>query len=205
MDDEVIPCGGTLILLGEGGAETHVTYVSDSSGPAGDPAAAEVRRGEAQRVREFLRFATSTELGHPDGRLFKHEAAIAADLADQLSRLKPDLLLCPFPADSHSDHMSCAACVADAARAAGWDGAIWAYEVWTPLWPNISVDISTVAERKERAIRLYGSQLDDRDYAAAALGLNRFRGLTHSVDFAEAFFECRPAEFGGLAKLLDRV
>ena len=31
MDDEVIPCGGTLILLAEQGAEIHVTYATDSS------------------------------------------------------------------------------------------------------------------------------------------------------------------------------
>src|SRR5260221_14479107 len=31
MDDEGIPCGGTLILLAEQGAEIHVPFATDSS------------------------------------------------------------------------------------------------------------------------------------------------------------------------------
>jgi LmbE family N-acetylglucosaminyl deacetylase len=101
--------------------------------------------------------------------------------------------------------MSCASALARAASEAKSDATIMAYEVWTPLWPNVAVDISDVARRKEEAIRLYRSQLEDRDHAAAALGLNRFRGLPHSVAFAEAFFRASPADFAGLTALLDEI
>ena len=67
------------------------------------------------------------------------------------------------------------------------------------------VDITAVAERKAEAIRLYASQMEDRDYAAGTLGLNRFRGLPHRVDFAEAFHRCDRAAFARLADLLDRL
>ncbi len=209
MDDEVIPCGGTLILLAEQGAEIHVSFATDSSaGLRSAQAAAALivaRRAEAQQVSEQIGFASSSELGFPDGHLHRHEKALSKLLAQKIARLGPDLILCPFPADAHSDHMSCAVTVARAAVQAKPDATILAYEVWTPLWPNVAVDISSVAQRKEQAIRLYGSQVQDRDYAAAALGLNRFRGLPHSVAFAEAFFQANPTDFARLTGLLDEL
>jgi len=208
MDDEVIPCGGTLFLLAEQGAEIQVIFATDSSAglPSAEAARAltATRRAEAEKVRQQFGFA-STEFGFPDGQLHRHERALAKRLAQQLEQFQPDIIFCPFPADAHSDHMSCAAALAVAAGEAKSGAAIFAYEVWTPLWPNVAVDISRVAKRKEEAIRLYRSQIDDRDYAAAALGLNRFRGLPHSVAFAEAFLRASPAEFARLARLLDEI
>jgi LmbE family N-acetylglucosaminyl deacetylase len=203
MDDEVIPCGGTLLLLAEQQAEIHVLFATDSS--AGAASLGSTRRREAERVGAFMGFVSTTELGFPDGQLFRHEAALTAGLAKEIERRGPDLILCPFPADAHSDHMSCAAALADAAQRTGSSASILSYEVWTPLWPNVAVDISRVAERKEQAIRLYQSQIADRDYAAAALGLNRFRGLAHSVAYAEAFYQCRPDQFARVAALLDEI
>ena len=152
MDDEVIPCGGTLILLAEQGAEIHVTFATDSSaGLRSAEAAAQLialRRSEAQRVSERIGYATN-ELGFPDGQLHRHEAMLTKRLTEQIARLEPEIIFCPFPADAHSDHMSCAAAVARAAVQAESGAAILAYEVWTPLWPNVAVDISRVAQRKE--------------------------------------------------------
>ena len=208
MDDEVIPCGGTLMLLAEQGAEIHVIFATDgSAGLKSTEAAAQLaatRRAEAQRVSQFIGHGWS-ELAFPDGELHRQEGLLTKRLVEQIERLDPDLILCPFPADAHSDHMCCAAAVARAAVQAKPDARILAYEVWTPLWPNVAVDISSVARRKEQAIRMYRSQIEDRDYASAALGLNRFRGLPHAVDFAEAFFLATPHEFSRLTALLDEL
>jgi LmbE family N-acetylglucosaminyl deacetylase len=208
MDDEVIPCGGTLILLAEQGAEIHVTFATDSSaGLRSAEAAAKligVRRAEAQQVSQRIGYV-SNELGFPDGELHRHEPMLTSRLAEQMERLDPEIIFCPFPADAHSDHMSCASATAQAALRATPHAIILAYEVWTPLWPNVAVDISRVAQRKEEAIRLYRSQIEDRDHSAAALGLNRFRGLPHSVEFAEAFFRASPEEFSRLTLLLDEL
>jgi len=209
MDDEVIPCGGTLLLLRDQDAEIHVTFVSDSSGGLAEPRAAAAlnaaRRAEARRVGEFMRFASTTELGMIDGQLHRYEPEITARLSAQIDRIQPDLILCPFPADAHSDHMTCSSALAAAAMHSGSAAVILAYEVWTPLWPNVAVDITRVAAVKEAAIRLYASQCDDRDYAAGALGLNRYRGLVHSVEFAEAFFQATPAQFARICSLLNEI
>jgi len=171
MDDEVIPCGGTLILLAEQGAKIHVTFATDSSaGLRSAEAAAQLialRRSEAQRVSERIGYATN-ELGFPDGQLHRHEAMLTRRLTEQIARLEPEIIFCPFPADAHSDHMSCAAAVARAAAQAESGATILAYEVWTPLWPNVAVDISRVAQRKEEAIRLYRSNGGPRSCGRSA-------------------------------------
>lgn len=208
MDDEVIPCGGTLILLADTGAEIHVAFATDSSGalPSAEARAAltRTRRAEAKKVSKQVGF-TFTELAFPDGQLHRNENEVSNALTKLIEQLDPDCIFCPFPGDAHSDHMSCAAALAHAASTARSGATIFAYEVWTPSWPNVAVDISRVADRKERAIRLYRSQIADRDHAAAALGLNRFRGLPHSVAFAEAFYRANPSEFGRIADLLNRI
>jgi len=208
MDDEIIPCGGTLILLAEQGAEIQVTFATDSSGGLRSAEAGQAltatRRSEMQQVSGRIGFVAN-ELGFPDGQLHRHEKLLTRRLAEQIERLRPDLIFCPFPADAHSDHMACAAATATAACLAKHDASIMAYEVWTPLWPNVAIDISRIADRKEEAIRLYRSQIEDRDHASAALGLNRFRGLPHSVAFAEAFFRASPTEFARIAALLDEL
>ncbi|MEO8313413.1 MAG: PIG-L deacetylase family protein [Pseudomonadota bacterium] len=209
MDDEVIACGGTLLLLIAQGAEVHVAFVSDSSAGLADPALAadliSTRRAEAARVSGLMGFSGTSELGFPDSRLYQQEDAIAGRLSEEIRRVDPDLLLCPFPSDAHSDHMSCAASTARAALDLRWSGSVLAYEVWTPLWPNVAVDITAVAERKVEAINLYASQMADRDYATAALGLNRFRGLPHAVACAEAFYLSDVKDFARLAALLDVI
>lgn len=209
MDDEAIGCGGTLALLREQGAEVHIVFASDSSAGLTDAALAErlaeVRRGEAERVRSFMGFTSIIELGLPDGRLHQCEEDLASKLAERIRTLRPDLIFAPFPADAHSDHMACAAALASAAMSTDSGADILAYEVWTPLWPNVAVDISAVADRKEQAIRLYASQQADRDYAGAVLGLNRYRGLALEVDCAEAFHRTTPAGFADLCSLLDKL
>ncbi len=209
MDDEVIPCGGTLLLHRERGSTLHVVFVSDSAGPSTDPAfrrsLSATRVAEMTRVQELVGYQTTEVYGYPDGRLMRHERDIADKLATTIAAFQPDLIFCPFPADAHRDHQASAIAVTDAAGRARWSGAIWAYEVWTALWPNAAVDISAVAEAKEQAIAAYVSQIDDRDYVGAAMGLNRFRGMRHNVKFAEAFYVCTPNQFAVLTAKLNEM
>jgi LmbE family N-acetylglucosaminyl deacetylase len=208
MDDEVIACGGTLLLHRRVQSEVRVVFVSDSSGAVGDPALAAklraIRTAEMEQVRTVLELGSVVELGFPDGSLMKHEDAIAIRLADELRSFRPSQVLVPFPADGHADHQAAALAFGIASRLAGWDGEVLAYEVWSTLWPNMAVDIGAVADEKARLIRLYASQMGDRDYAAAVLGLNRFRGMQHRIEHAEAFHRCDPAAFRQLTACLDR-
>ena len=209
MDDEVIACGGTLLLHRVLHSEVRIVFVSDSSGAVDDPTLAlrlkGIRRTEMLKAKDLLAVESVVELGFPDGSLMRHEQAIAARLAEEIEGFRPGQVLCPFPADGHADHQASAVAFGMGARRAGWGGEVLAYEVWSTLWPNMAIDISAVANEKEALIRLYQSQMSDRDYASAVLGLNRFRGMQHRVAFAEAFHRCTAVQFGKLADCLDRL
>jgi LmbE family N-acetylglucosaminyl deacetylase len=186
-----------------------VVFASDSSAGIKDPELAQRvrlrRHEETVQVAQAMRFESVVRLELPDGHLVQHEAPLAERLAEQLRTFQPDLVYCPFPGDGHADHQACALAMAQAAVQVGWKGTFHAYEVWTTLWPNIMVDISEQASEKEQLIRLYASQMEDRDYASGVLGLNRFRGLQHRLDFAEAFYACSAQEFLNLAELLNQL
>ena len=205
MDDEVIPCGGTAILNADAGGAVGVVFVSDSGG-VGDGQARERRAAnrheEARRVTESLGFEVVASLGFPDTKLPLYEGHITAGLTEIIASFSPERVFCPFPSDSHADHQATAIAVAAACRAAALKGEVWAYELWTPIWPNRLVDISSVVTRKEEAIGLYASQMADRNYAAAILGLNRYRGMPFRRDYAEGFYVCSAAEFSSLAHKL---
>jgi LmbE family N-acetylglucosaminyl deacetylase len=207
MDDEVIGCGGTLLLHRTLGSDVRVVFVSDSSGAVADEGRAknlrDTRRAEMMKVREVLAIGSIVELDFADGSLMSHEDAIASRLAEELRAFRPDQVLCPFPADGHADHQSTAVALAAATQLSDWDGEVLAYEVWSTLWPNMAVDIGAVADEKARLIRMYVSEMGDRDYAAAVLGLNRYRGMQHRVELAEAFHRCDAAQFRALTACLD--
>ncbi|MEO5846014.1 MAG: PIG-L family deacetylase [Caldimonas sp.] len=207
MDDEVMACGGSLLLHKQLESKVRVVYVSDSSAGLRDPAAAdrmrETRHAEMTEVRAVLHLDSVIELGFPDGKLVSYEREISARLALELKDFAPTLVFCPFPLDGHGDHQACAFALSAAARLAGWRGEVFAYEVWSALTPNIAIDIGSVVEQKAELIRMYTSQMHDRDYASAFIGLSRYRGLAHRVAFAEAFHRCTPKQFSVLAASLN--
>ena len=209
MDDEAIPCGGTLLLHARAGSAVHVVFASDSSGGSADAEkraqVRKARQAEVVAAKQILGYQTEEVIGLPDGQLVRHERALRERLTAAIAAFAPTQILCPFPADAHSDHQATALATGAAAHAAKFTGEVWAYEVWTTLWPNACVDISSVATDKERAIACYASQMQDRDYVSAILGLNRYRGLRHQVPLAEAYYACPLVEFLGLTAELDRL
>lgn len=209
MDDEAIACGGTLLRLAALGSAIHIVFVSDSSAGIVDQALAAAvmgrRKEEARRSLSVLGATSAAMLDFKDGCLGQNEVAIAARLAAELQNFRPDMLLAPFPADSHADHMACAVATAEALLHANWAGTVLAYEVWAPLWATAIVDISEVAEKKRRLIQGYESQQHDRDYASAILGLNRYRGLPERLEYAEAFHSCSGKDYAKLVAKLNTI
>ena len=200
-DDEVIAVGGTLALHQRAGSEVLTLFVTVDE-PASDGSV--VRKGEAERVARLLSF-DHRFLGFPDGSVSLHEPGVARAIADAIRSFRPDVIYCPFPSDHHRDHMAVSACTGMAAVQSGYEGEVCCYEVWSNLWPNIGVDISSVIEVKREAIGCYASQVAYVPYAEGALGLNRFRGLRLGVPYAEAFFVSRARTFVDVSRTLFMV
>jgi LmbE family N-acetylglucosaminyl deacetylase len=126
-------------------------------------------------------------------------------IADAIRSFRPEVIYTPFPGDHHRDHQSTTACTGAAVAETGYEGEVWCYELWSCLWPNIGVDISSVVDIKREAINCYASQVAYVNYVEGALGLNRYRGLKLGVDYAEALFASDPRTFIGACRTLAVV
>lgn len=208
-DDESIACGGTLARYARQGVPVHVVFLTD--GRLGDPAVRAMPQGSARRAAAETDLAARRQqearaalqvlgvAGHdfleaPDGALATSLERVVPPLAALLDRLRPDVVLLPFVTDRHADHAAATSCLLAAAERmdAGWTEAVdcLGYEVWSPIYANLLIDIGEVAGVKRRAIACHASQLKDVDYLAGVEGLNRYRGIQGGVPggAAEAFF-----------------
>jgi N-acetylglucosamine malate deacetylase 1 len=207
-DDDVIGCGGTLCKHCLAGDSVTVITLTDGArgmNHAAPPSlqTAETRRAEARNASGLLGIRDRVFLDLPDGAL-SADAETVGRLIEELDRLTPHCVFLPFLLDGHRDHRAANRLFAAAVRRTRRPMEVYAYEVWTPLPANRLVDISTVAAIKERAIRMHVSQAGRMDYAAAAMGLNRFRSLSVSggKGSCEAFFSM---DAGRYADLVERT
>jgi N-acetylglucosamine malate deacetylase 1 len=194
-DDEVIAVGGNLALHQRLGSDVLTLFVTLDT---------LVRRGEAERVAHLLGF-DHRFLAFPDGSVSLHEPALARAIADAIRSFRPEVIYCPFPGDHHRDHQAASACTGAAVAETGYKGEVWCYELWSCLWPNVGVDISSVVEIKREAINCYASQVAYVDYVEGALGLNRYRGIKLGVQYAESLFASDPRTFIGVCRTLSVV
>lgn len=210
-DDEAIGCGGTLCLHSRDGARVTVAYMTDgrlgSLRLQGDALVGRQResfQGELIKARKAEAAAAGRILGtgelvfldFPEGELRRCRDSVRR-VADLLVACQPEIVYLPFPADRHRDHVETARIFSGAVGEVTNGCQVFAYEVWSPLYPNCMVDISDVVEIKRQALLQFATQLADNDFIHSILGLNAYRTAFHlrSRGYAEAFFRCTPREF----------
>jgi len=206
-DDDVIGCGGTLCKHRRAGDAVTVVYLTDGARGLDHSAppsrrTAQTRRKEAERAAGLMDIRDLVFLDFPDGGLAANTETVNR-LLRELERVDPQAVFLPFLLDDHPDHRAANRIFAAAApHCSGSRMEVYAYEVWTPLPANRLVDISPVVDIKEKAIRAHTSQTGRMDYAAATLGLNRFRALpvTGGKGFCEAFFSTEADRYAALVR-----
>ncbi|WP_186315651.1 PIG-L deacetylase family protein [Catellatospora sichuanensis] len=201
MDDDVIGPGGTLALHRRLGSEISVVFCAGGASPEDD----RTRKEESRQAAAYMGFERVEWLDFPTGAMALHEPGIGARLAELLRDIAPDQVFCPFVSDHHRDHTAAAMGVAEALTLTGWSGDVWCYEIWSPLWPNVAVDITDVVDVKRHAIDLYASQVKGLHYTDGALGLNRYRALRVYVPYAEAFYVANAAQFVKISRQMNTV
>ncbi|MBK8975313.1 MAG: PIG-L family deacetylase [Planctomycetes bacterium] len=183
-DDETIGPGGALALHRDQGDLVRVVFATDGS--AGDPDALFPRDGYAERRRAEARAALA-ELGVTDCAFWGYRdacvvapadlEAVARRAAEELSAFRPDVVYLPWPGERNGDHRALCAGVAAALGRAAFAGLALGYEVWTPLDPDVVLDVTSVVDRKRRALACHVTQLRYVDYQHVILGLNAYRSL----------------------------
>jgi LmbE family N-acetylglucosaminyl deacetylase len=145
-------------------------------------------------------------LAEPDGRL-RARPEVSARVAALLADTGAELLYVPSVLEAHPDHweanrVAALALASLGGRASGLT--VRGYEVWSPVVANRLVEVTEQMDEKLAALRLYASQLEDRDYVKCVAGLNAYRALAlpGGQGFAEGFFEMSGER---LADLVERL
>lgn len=201
-DDDVFACGGTLIKhLRQGHAVKIVYLCNGGKGISGmsEQHAAAIRRQEAIAATSVLGIAEENLyfMDEPDGRLHIAKQALGC-LQSIIGDFHPDLIYLPSFIDNHPDHVSTNRILKAINPGNTF---IAAYELWTPIVPNLLVDISNEIEQKMKAMKAHKSQLAELNYLDAITGLNRYRGSMYTkkkMTGAEAFCFAPPREYFSL-------
>ncbi len=190
-DDDVVGCGGTLLGLKERGyyGETIFLTSGKKSGTVESNEISSTRRNEALKGSEKLGIKKSHFLDYYDSQLKQDKKAVSFVLS-RLNDIKPDMVFTPFFTDNHPDHRETARIFAAAATKYHHNFTCCCYELWSTLFPNYIVDISSVIEKKVDAIKSHQSQIAETNLVDLAKGLNRYRAIASGQPFqyAEAFY-----------------
>ncbi|MCX8069886.1 MAG: PIG-L family deacetylase [Thermodesulfovibrionales bacterium] len=199
-DDETFGCGGTLLQLIEMNKSINVIFLT--SGDKADPnhIANQIKHGkphitdyslmredEAKLALNLLKITDYTFLRYPDRELEKNYNQIYKELAILIAQYRPDTIYTPSPIELNPDHRISAKIALNLQRNITNLKVVF-YEVTTPLRPNLLVNISQYYETEIEALNKYGSQISLNDYTAYITALNKFRGLTVSHAYCEAFW-----------------
>ncbi|RMH69148.1 MAG: glycosyltransferase [Gemmatimonadetes bacterium] len=198
-DDETIGCGGTITLLTQAGNPVKIINVTD--GRTGDFS----KRYDPQeyvQIRQNELRAAAQILGTTDVEFWDYRCEslhITTELIERCLEcfytFQPQLVLCPAPTEIHPDHRTTAHLVWETASQLSFPVHIWFYETLTPIRPNTLIDITSVIDRKKRALQAFPSQLAENHYERI-LGLNEYRTLSLIQDkyrYAEAFWAVNTA------------
>lgn len=215
-NDDIFGCGGVLAKHRDHGDEVRIIYLCDGRSGTKRPTT-EIVRDELKRTRHDEAIAAAELLGIPANNLtfwgYRDDFLTAnrtttKALTQVLADFTPRIIYAPHLADRSDDHEATAVILAKTLHAIGADipAEIWCYEVWQPTFANRLVAIDSVASQKEAAIRAHASQMKNRPYDTAILGLNTYRGeMMGLAGPAEAFFMCKPKFYLQLWGLLREI
>lgn len=187
IDDDVLGAGGTLHKHHLASDKIVSIYLASRNDEG-------IRKKEGEAAASIIGI---DELIFLDYEIKKLDSAsqITHQVADVLDSHKPDIVYLPFMLDNHNDHISTNRIFLSSLSLlpSSYSPLIYAYEIWSTLFPNLLVDITDQIEIKRQAILEYKSQLAANNYLEAILGLNRYRGILSKANgYAEGFFKSTP-------------
>lgn len=191
FDDDIIGCGGTLCKHRRDKDKISIVYFTDGKDKyqaKNNPAISQVRKDEAKKAAGILGIEDLIFFDFPEQTFTLTKAGIEK-LEAVLEKKNPDLVYLPWFLDGHVQHLLVNKIFLKAFKHRRLHFNCCAYEVWTPLIPNIIVDITEYAGLKKKALKQYASQIEITDYSKAILGLNSYRAITpmYGRGYAEAF------------------
>jgi bacillithiol biosynthesis deacetylase BshB1 len=168
-DDVEMTCAGLLVKMKRRGYRTGIVHLT--RGEMGSRGTPEERTREAARAAEILELDHMEFLGLADGRIGL-DSDSKKRLVEALRRVRPKIVLAPFPRDPHPDHASAGRVTAEAAHFAELKKSDVAgephfvgqvvYAMYRANFePSFIVDIAQEFETKKRAVLAYHSQVGE--------------------------------------------
>ena len=206
-DDEIIGCGGTLLLLIAAGARVTIFQATDGSASlalrgAAEPDRVTIRLNEARAVGAALG-AVEVVCWGEDNRHFKLREERVDALRAWLEGHRPSLVLTPFVTDAHVDHFTLNRVFAEAIAKAAIDAAgtsVLGYEVWSLVPANRYCDISEVAASRNELLLLYPTAMKVDDFIHLCSHRNYYNAYTFMgrEGLVEAFYETTADQWAGM-------
>lgn len=200
MDDEIIGCGGTICKHVQSGDRVSVVYFTcgdkGNKSFSSDESLSAIRKEEMHTANKILGISQAYFLDFKDGT--EEDWSCKKDeLREIYEKISPDLVYLPPHYDLHLDH-----------RKTNWlfqeamEGRevcdLCVYEVWTPVNPNLIINITAEMDRKILAIRACQTQVNSVDYEAFLQNLNGYRScfaMSPMVKYAECFYQLSAKEY----------
>jgi LmbE family N-acetylglucosaminyl deacetylase len=208
QDDEVIGCGGALILQIRSGNAATVVILQDGADEHDELdmsryALMELRNEESRRSAATIGLEPPRFLNH--ARLVDSVPQTSEEVRGIIVVRKIDAVFVPFLLDAHPDHRSANYILAEALKGVSWDMRIFGYEVWGSCIPNVLVVIDSVMEEKMRMLSCFTYANGAIDYVHSTRGLNMYHSRMLGAGecrYAERFFELPRKEY---IELVERV
>lgn len=207
MDDDVIGCFGTLMKMKS--RKTQIVVVYCGAGNISIPGQKINNDLKIQRKQEAL---NALQIISSDCKAFFLDLPESTDdswdtakdeLRHLIRRYVPDTIMIPYFIDNHLDHRKTNLLFRSSMDLkAEFD--IYAYEVWTPFFPDVIVNITNEMNKKQLAIRKHQSQISKMRYDNLISGLNMYRASFipfPNMVYAEAFKKYKCSEY---MKLIDQ-
>jgi LmbE family N-acetylglucosaminyl deacetylase len=186
-DDIELGCAGTLARHKANGYKVCLLVLTkgEASGNI------EVRENECRKAAKVLGADGLFFGGLEDTRVGDGRETIDA-IEKVVDEVKPDIIYAPSRKDGHQDHRNTGQATLSAGRRCKmilfYEGA----STQRDFIPQVFVDIESFFNLKKRAVRVFGSQLNNKHggYATAAkaiVGLAQYRGYQSGLNLAEAF------------------
>jgi N-acetylglucosamine malate deacetylase 1 len=198
QDDETFGCGGIIALKREQGVPVVVVFITDGQGggvvkPNSPRTIVEIRKEEALTALGILGVEPSEIyfMEKPDGTLpyleNQDRQQTIEQIATLLQKYQPEEVYVPHRKDCHRDHEATYELVAEAVAKVGNKVEFLQYPIWllwrAPLFILIklqdikagySLSITSVQDKKNRAINSYCSQIDSlpQNFIKRFLGTN---------------------------------
>ncbi len=192
-DDEVFGCGGAIMRHVDAGDAVHVVIASNGEyrvDASTQSSYSKLRQTESQKAAIVLGCDRPTFWGIPD-RALEYGEYLIERITDAINTMKADLVYVPSVFEMHPDHRALGMAALESVRRNAAKPQLAMYEIGIPM-PRINtlLDISNIAERKQRAMQCFESQLREQAYDEHIAALNRFRTYTlgKQTSAAEGYF-----------------